>query len=106
MVLRLVSIHDFSFTCNFSFLLRTLPNPKAQRPSTQAELCDRQIPHSFSGRSKNRAAERRHKRRYAWLTNARRRSVTSDDLYLRRTGPPPNPPPRIISTISSLHHSI
>src|ERR1700751_558698 len=75
--------HDFSFTCNFLFQLRTLPHPKTQRPSTQAELGDRQVPPSLAGRSENGVAERRNKRRHPWLTDARRRSVTGDDVDVR-----------------------
>src|SRR5216684_7089574 len=86
MMLRFVLIHGFSFTCNFPFQLRTLPNPKAQRPSTQAEFCDRQIPHSPAGCSKNGVAERCHKRRHAWLAHASRRSIAIDDVHVRLIG--------------------
>src|SRR6266852_3006632 len=86
MALRFVLIHGFSFTCNFPFQLRTLPNPKAQRPSTQAEFCDRQIPHSHAGCSKNGVAERCHKRRHAWLAHASRRSIAIDDVHVRLIG--------------------
>src|SRR6266481_3583390 len=76
----------FSFTCNFSFQLRTILHPRAQRPLTQAELCDRQIPHPLAGCGKNGVAERRHKRRHSWLTDARRRGVAIDHVHVRLIG--------------------
>src|SRR6266404_6371796 len=83
MVLRFFVIHSFPFTRNFPFQFRTRPHPKAHRPSTQAKLGDRQISHPLAGRGKNSVAERRHKRRHSRLTNAGRRSVAIDDVYVR-----------------------
>jgi len=49
MVFSFILCHGLSFTDNFPFPLRTLPDPKAQKPSTQAKLCDRQILRSLAG---------------------------------------------------------
>src|SRR5713101_5068429 len=99
MMLRFVLIHGFSFTCNFPFQLRTLPNPRAQRPSTQTELCNRQIPYPLARRSENGVAERRHKRRHAWLAHASRRSIAIDHIYVRLIGNLINSSYRIILKI-------
>src|SRR6266478_3942928 len=62
--------------------LRTISLQRARRLSTQAKLCNRQIPHAFASCRKNGVAERRHKRRHSWLTDARWRSVAVDDVYV------------------------
>src|ERR1700723_432702 len=71
------------FTCNFSLQLRTLLLHRAQKPLTQSELRDWQIPHSLAGCSENGVAERGDKRRYPGLTDARRWSVAIDDVDVR-----------------------
>src|SRR6267378_7252539 len=85
MFLKFVFFHNFSFTLNFPSQPRTLPIQRCRDRLTETKLCNRQIPHSLAGCGKNSIAESGNKGRHPWLTNACRRSVAIDDVYIRLT---------------------
>ncbi len=58
------------------------PPTKTGQTSAQAVICDREIPYSLPRCCENSVAERGDKRRDSRLTNARRRSVAINDVYV------------------------
>src|SRR5580692_9643512 len=81
MTFGVIFFHDFSCIYEFSLLLETYLLETPQRPLTEAQTCERQIPHPFSRGGEDGVAERRDEWRNARLTDARGRRIALDDVH-------------------------